>query len=634
MEETEKQIKDNDITNKDYNDYVEHQDFYINQDEKSLLYLINRYFSRTIYISIFIVIAAVTIISLFFGTKQYYDLIHAEQRALVKQAHNTVSLPLLEYTNQIFINNEIKITELYDAFNKSFPATLQNTIFDNISASYKNFGLLSNEQSILTSLTEALERFTETEALVTTIDGAIIYNGLSEAKLSNNTSDTSSTNIKTISNVLPKDLAITLYQAVYDRRLNTVSYYDKENKQLEYYMVIRPDSGNIIFWFKVKHADVVAQTRFNLIKHLATSTKLFWLTIVLVSHEDNYMVKIGNGQVEHIKDFNISVDNVSLKSSLDKLDNLEPVMMEVNTTLTRSELRDEARKIFIDKISYPSYNLDIYAISLYKNDSALQNYLFGTHNVVAFAQFALLLLMISSIMYLTYFIVNKELIRRITDDLNVLEKTINNYSQVNNLEYSANVREFEQLIKKVELLKLNVHDNEEKLKRISETDHMTGIANRRGLSWYLKQLTVRMDQMAPVVFVMFDIDFFKKVNDTYGHEAGDQVIIRLTQIVSSMTRQMQDIVARTGGEEFTLVLTKVGLERATAIAENIRKKIEQETVETHGHSIKFTISMGLCQHEDVNSYEHTIELADKALYHAKKTGRNKVVVYSPDLATE
>lgn len=126
---------------------------------------------------------------------------------------------------------------------------------------------------------------------------------------------------------------------------------------------------------------------------------------------------------------------------------------------------------------------------------------------------------------------------------------------------------------------------------------------------------------------MFDIDHFKKVNDTYGHQAGDEVIRTLASIVRQTVRET-DICGRYGGEEFTILLIDTDADSATNFTERLRKKIAALTVTTNEHEINFTISSGIAQFS-TKFTKHTqwIEAADKALYHAKENGRNKTSVY-------
>jgi diguanylate cyclase (GGDEF)-like protein len=134
--------------------------------------------------------------------------------------------------------------------------------------------------------------------------------------------------------------------------------------------------------------------------------------------------------------------------------------------------------------------------------------------------------------------------------------------------------------------------------------------------------------------VLFDIDHFKKVNDTYGHQAGDEVI-RITAKLLTECKRATDIAGRYGGEEFAVILIDTLPEGAMVFAERLRKQVENHTVTHDGKDIRFTISLGLAQcGEDIRDHQHWIECSDQALYKAKQSGRNRSIVYSAAGAEE
>jgi diguanylate cyclase (GGDEF)-like protein len=129
--------------------------------------------------------------------------------------------------------------------------------------------------------------------------------------------------------------------------------------------------------------------------------------------------------------------------------------------------------------------------------------------------------------------------------------------------------------------------------------------------------------------VLMDIDFFKKINDTYGHQAGDHILQRLAQIILANIRDV-DIGARYGGEEFALILPHTRLENALKFSDRLRRNVEETGFSFAGTTIKVTVSLGVaCLPEnDPKSHTDIIRFADDALYAAKTAGRNRVVVYS------
>ena len=126
---------------------------------------------------------------------------------------------------------------------------------------------------------------------------------------------------------------------------------------------------------------------------------------------------------------------------------------------------------------------------------------------------------------------------------------------------------------------------------------------------------------------MFDIDHFKKINDSYGHQAGDAVIQQTAELVRQSTRDA-DIAGRYGGEEFVVLLPDTDSEGALTFAERLRQSIEAHEVVHEGRSIRFTVSLGIADlSEPTNGYAQLIERADTALYSSKASGRNQVTLY-------
>lgn len=153
-------------------------------------------------------------------------------------------------------------------------------------------------------------------------------------------------------------------------------------------------------------------------------------------------------------------------------------------------------------------------------------------------------------------------------------------------------------------------------------DGLSHLLNRR--AWYEESNKVySLDK--GLSFIMLDIDHFKKVNDTYGHECGDKVIKRVASIILEQTRE-NDIVGRLGGEEFGVVLPNTNIDEAINVAERIRKNIESAIIEYHGISLQVTASLGTIQNnKSVSDFDSLVSLGDRNLYIAKDSGRNRVV---------
>lgn len=172
----------------------------------------------------------------------------------------------------------------------------------------------------------------------------------------------------------------------------------------------------------------------------------------------------------------------------------------------------------------------------------------------------------------------------------------------------------------------------EHLRENSLRDPMTGLYNRRFIEDYVGAL-VNSAQRRKSAFtvLMLDLDFFKQVNDTHGHEAGDKVIKTLADILMRSVRT-SDMAVRYGGEEFLLVLTDTGIEPAMKVAEKIRAEVEATKIPLPSGVLMKTISIGVAEFPtDADTFWQVVKFADVALYKAKETGRNRVVRFTADM---
>jgi diguanylate cyclase (GGDEF)-like protein len=178
-------------------------------------------------------------------------------------------------------------------------------------------------------------------------------------------------------------------------------------------------------------------------------------------------------------------------------------------------------------------------------------------------------------------------------------------------------------------------DLNNKLTKLSITDALTGALNRRQFDVQMEHELQRSQRFGKTFsLVMFDIDHFKQFNDHYGHQAGDQVLITLSQFVKNEIRQT-DRLYRYGGEEFTIILPETDLRNASLLTEKLRKKIERTNVEYQGNNLpRITVSFGIASYsQQIQEPAHLIHAADKALYHAKNSGRNCVRLFKDNLVT-
>jgi len=168
------------------------------------------------------------------------------------------------------------------------------------------------------------------------------------------------------------------------------------------------------------------------------------------------------------------------------------------------------------------------------------------------------------------------------------------------------------------------------LEELSKKDGLTDLYNRR---YFQERVTEEFSRARrydfPMSFIIFDIDHFKKINDTHGHPAGDEVLRYIARMLASHIRDV-DVAARYGGEEFGLILPHTKLSNAVNVAERIRQQIGAKPVELQSSSIPVTISLGVAGIPDNNpkSADELIQFADDALYKAKQAGRNRTVLYT------
>jgi len=169
--------------------------------------------------------------------------------------------------------------------------------------------------------------------------------------------------------------------------------------------------------------------------------------------------------------------------------------------------------------------------------------------------------------------------------------------------------------------------NIQRILEISHKDPLTNLYNRRFFfeSAY-KMLASAKRQQISLSVGMLDIDFFKKVNDTYGHDIGDEVIKHLSATLQSRFRET-DVVSRFGGEEFCVLTVNMDNDHVFHIYDELRKKIEETELSLNGQTVRYTVSIGVCCHA-MDSIEAMIKQADLMLYEAKESGRNKVVLNS------
>jgi diguanylate cyclase (GGDEF)-like protein len=164
------------------------------------------------------------------------------------------------------------------------------------------------------------------------------------------------------------------------------------------------------------------------------------------------------------------------------------------------------------------------------------------------------------------------------------------------------------------------------LEELALTDALTGLPNRRAIDlWVSRQLSAAARHDFPIWVVMADLDFFKKINDSYGHDAGDMVLKGFAEILKTNTRR-SNICARMGGEEFLNVITHVQKENVTIAIKRIRQQFENLKFTSAGQTFGTTASFGIAgfQGKASPNFNDLVALADAALYSAKQEGRNRI----------
>ncbi|QOL25317.1 GGDEF domain-containing protein [Thalassotalea sp. LPB0316] len=171
----------------------------------------------------------------------------------------------------------------------------------------------------------------------------------------------------------------------------------------------------------------------------------------------------------------------------------------------------------------------------------------------------------------------------------------------------------------IELSVLNL-----KKQRQANTDSLTGLPNRRFIdSVLLESATIDPEKYFPMTVIIADIDHFKQINDTYGHNTGDQALIQLSELLKANCRG-DDIVARIGGEEFLIVFPQTSVTIGLSICEKLRQLVEQTPIKDAEHHFNITASFGISQALTLYDFEEAKKHADVMLYEAKAGGRNQV----------
>lgn len=219
-----------------------------------------------------------------------------------------------------------------------------------------------------------------------------------------------------------------------------------------------------------------------------------------------------------------------------------------------------------------------------------------------------------------------------TNNLNELGNLLEDIMQDTRVIQASALRSHEELLesrKQVEEAEARIAKLEQELSEVSELvhqDQLTGALNRRGLDEAFEREATRVDRShAPLCVALLDIDDFKRLNDNMGHQVGDKALVHLCKVIQEALRP-SDSVARYGGEEFVIVLPDVAVEEAAGTVERLQRELTKQFFMHENDRVLVTFSAGVAQREEAEPQEEVIARADKAMYQAKRTGKNRVVV--------
>jgi diguanylate cyclase (GGDEF)-like protein/PAS domain S-box-containing protein len=203
--------------------------------------------------------------------------------------------------------------------------------------------------------------------------------------------------------------------------------------------------------------------------------------------------------------------------------------------------------------------------------------------------------------------------------------------------YTIDITERKLAEKEIETANIELKASLIREQRLAHTDMLTGVNNRRNLyEIAVHELDIAMRYHQPLSLMMFDLDHFKKVNDTFGHAVGDQILVQVTQS-AVMELRSADSIGRYGGEEFVVLLPMTNAQQAFSLAERIRERVAQSRTATPIGDAFVTLSIGIVEMAQTTGQGETLDdlirCADRAMYAAKQSGRNRSIIFNPN-ATE
>ena len=192
--------------------------------------------------------------------------------------------------------------------------------------------------------------------------------------------------------------------------------------------------------------------------------------------------------------------------------------------------------------------------------------------------------------------------------------------------YRKQVRQLQKIVRISDHYQVMLQELNDQLKTISLQDSLTGLANRRAMIERLQaEVAAAARHNNSFSVGIIDIDHFKKVNDSHGHDAGDHILVCVTRAISAALRA-EDVCARWGGEEFLVMWPQTSVEEATSSAQRLCAAVSAVEASGISETLQLSVSIGVAEHRATSTLDETIKCADIALYDAKREGRNRVAV--------
>ncbi|NOZ10331.1 MAG: GGDEF domain-containing protein [Gammaproteobacteria bacterium] len=343
-------------------------------------------------------------------------------------------------------------------------------------------------------------------------------------------------------------------------------------------------------------------------QYLEVGEKKPYRRYILLQEADNYDNFLD--KISFLAKLYLSDDDIEIVSTLKHLwkSNMYPLILKYN--------EKNAEQYYLSYVKFAPQSasfLDVLAKKFERRlDIEIQNEI---NNLLFFLGTEL-----TFIIWIIYFFNSK--IAKPIRNLTILTRKFSGdgFYKTSNIPTSRELRELSQAFNDM-TEKVNTRTSE--LENKASKDPLTGLYNRRAFE-ELFATRIEVDGHKELSLMLIDIDYFKKINDVYGHQIGDEVLKETASIISSIFRE-NDIFCRYGGEEFIVALFDQDVRRSRVVAERVRLVIEDTDIKAGNDTIKLTVSIGIAHIKNkIESLEKTISIADNELYRAKNSGRNKV----------